>query len=242
MPRVHQMRTDLAQYYHSTKPSLRLQYMTTMDEKVNFEMNGTELLARELNVFTSTKVNQRMITEQIRQLALSNNTAGASIYDLGNIIKADSMADITHTLKAIEEKVNAQRQQDQQAQQEQIQMQEQAAAERQESQQRFIAEQNQLNRESNERVAEVRASVNTATQDLNANEQSDYIDTLEYLDKKNAKQVDQSLARTREVNQQINDQEKNALKNKELQVRQSIADKQVQVASINKNKYDKKKS
>jgi hypothetical protein len=216
--------------------------MTSLDEKINFEINGTDLLARELNIFTSTKVNQKQITEQIRSLALSNNTAGASIYDLGNLIKADSLAEIDHTLKSIEEKVNAQRQQEQQSQQQQIQMQEQAAAERQESQQRFTAEQNQLNRESNERVAEVRASVNTATQDLNANEQSDYIDTLEYLDKKNAKQVDQSLARTREVNQQINDQEKNSLKNKELQVRESIANKQVQVAAMNKNKYDKKQS
>ena len=44
MPRVHQMRTDLAQHYHSTKPSLRLQYITNTEEKVNFEMNGTDLL------------------------------------------------------------------------------------------------------------------------------------------------------------------------------------------------------
>ena len=29
MPRVHQMRTDLAQYYQSTKPSTRLSYITT---------------------------------------------------------------------------------------------------------------------------------------------------------------------------------------------------------------------
>ena len=36
MPRVHQMRTDLAQYYHSTNPSLRLQYISTEAEKVNF--------------------------------------------------------------------------------------------------------------------------------------------------------------------------------------------------------------
>jgi len=31
MPRVHAMRTDLAQWYHSTKPSVRLQHMTTID-------------------------------------------------------------------------------------------------------------------------------------------------------------------------------------------------------------------
>ena len=35
MPRVHQMRTDLAQYYQSTTPSTRLTYITTAAEKVN---------------------------------------------------------------------------------------------------------------------------------------------------------------------------------------------------------------
>ena len=100
MPRVHQMRTDLAQYYHSKKPSVRLQYMTSLDEKVSFEINGTDLMMRELNVFVSTKVNQKQIMEQIKNLAIQNNTAGASIYDLGNIIKADSMSEIDHVIKS----------------------------------------------------------------------------------------------------------------------------------------------
>jgi hypothetical protein len=240
MPRVHQMRTDLAQYYHSNKPSVRLQYMTSMDEKVNFEMNGTELLARELNVFTSTKVNQRMITEQIRQLALSNNTAGASIYDLGNIIKADSMADITHTLKAIEEKVNAQRQQEQEGQQQAIQMQQQAETERQDKRLAFEAEQNQLDRENDLREAEIRSAGYTGMQDMNENKQSDYIDTLKYLDEKNAKSENIALQRDKELNQQVNEQRKANLTQQELQVRERIADKQVQIAAMNKNKYDQK--
>lgn len=240
MPRVHQMRTDLAQYYHSNRPSIRLQYMTAMDEKVNFEINGTELLARELNVFTSTKVNQRMITEQIRQLALSNNTAGASIFDLGNIIKADSMAEITHTLKTIEEKVNAQREQEQQAQQQAIQMQQQAETERQQQKLAFEAEQNQLDRENNLREAEIRSAGYTAMQDANENKQSDYIDTLKYLDEKNARNENISLQRDKEINQQVNEQRKANLQQQELQVRERIADKQVQIAAMNKNKYDSK--
>ena len=39
MPRVHQMRTDLAQYYYSTNPSVRLSYISTEAEKVNFQIN-----------------------------------------------------------------------------------------------------------------------------------------------------------------------------------------------------------
>jgi hypothetical protein len=238
MPRVHQMRTDLAQYYHSTRPSLRMQYMTSMDEKVNFEINGTELLARDLNVFTSTKVNQRMLMEQIRQLAMSNNTSGASIYDLGNILKADSLAEITHTMKGIEEKTNKAKQQEMQAMQQTEQMKQEAETQRQEAMLKAQAEERALDREKDVRVAEIRSAGFTAMKDMNNDGQSDYISTLEYLDKKNAQQSSQQIERDREINRQATEQQKLDLKRQELASRERIAEKQVQVARTNKNKYD----
>ena len=66
MPRVHQMRTDLAQYYHSTKPSVRLQYVTGADEKVNFEIEGSSFLLRDFNIFATTKANHRAVLEQLK--------------------------------------------------------------------------------------------------------------------------------------------------------------------------------
>jgi hypothetical protein len=239
MPRVHQMRTDLAQYYHSTRPSLRLQYVTTMEEKVNFEINGTELLSRDLNVFTSTKVNQRMLMDQIRQLAMSNNTSGASIYDLGNILKADSLAEITHTMKGIEEKNSNAKKQEMEAMQQTEQMKQDAENKRQEAMLKAQAEERALDREKDVRVAEIRSAGFTAMKDMNNDGESDYISTLEYLDKKNAQQSAQQLERDREINRQATDQQKLDLKRQELASRERIAEKQVQVARENKNKYDK---
>lgn len=239
MPRVHQMRTDLAQYYHSTRPSLRLQYMTSMDEKVNFEMNGTELLSRDLNVFASTKVNQRMLMDQIRQLAMNNNTAGASIYDLGNILKADSLAEITHTMKGIEEKTNKAKQQEMQAMQQTEQMKQQAESERQAALLKAQAEERALDREKDIRVAEIRSAGYTAMMDADKDGESDYLKTLDYLDKKNAQQAAQQLNRDKEINRQATEQQKLDLKRQELASRERIAEKQVQVAQTNKNKYDK---
>jgi hypothetical protein len=241
MPRVHQMRTDLAQFYNSNKPSLRLQYMTTLDEKVNFEINGTELLARDMNIFISTKVNQRQIMEQIRQLAINNNTSGASIYDLGNLIKADSLAEITHTLKAVEEKVQGQQQQQMQAQQETEKTRQEGETARQEAELRYKAEQAQLDRDNDVKVAEIRSAGFTAMKDFNENKQSDYIDTLNYLDKRSAKDRDQTIAENRETNRLIENQTTNDLKRQEIQSRKEIADKQLQIALANKNKYDAKK-
>lgn len=241
MPRVHQMRTDLAQFYNSNKPSLRLQYMTTLDEKVNFEINGTELMARDMNIFISTKVNQRQIMEQIRQLAINNNTSGASIYDLGNLIKADSLAEITHTLKAVEEKVQGQQQQQMQAQQETEKTRQEGESARQEAELKYKAEQAQLDRDNDVKVAEIRSAGFTAMKDFNENKQSDYIDTLDFLDKRSAKDRDQTIAENRETNRLIENQTTNDLKRQEIQSRKEIADKQLQIALANKNKYDSKK-
>ena len=101
MPRVHQMRTDLAQFYHSTKPSARLSYMTSADEKVNFEINGTDLLMRDLNIFCTTTANHRAVLRTVKQMAMQNNTTGASIYDLGKLVQSDSIAELNSALKVI---------------------------------------------------------------------------------------------------------------------------------------------
>ena len=240
MPRVHQMRTDLAQYYHSKKPSVRLQYMTSMDEKVNFEMEGTEMLSRELNVFVSTRVNHRQLMEQIRGLAMSNNTSGASIYDLGNIVKADSLAEIDHILKGIEQKTEKARQEEMQAQQQAVQAQQEGENQRQQAELAFKAEQAQLERNKDIQVAEIRAAGYTAMNDRDENQRNDYIDTLEYLDKKNARDKDISLAQEKETNRRVEKQQDNQLKREELETRKKIADTQLQVAKTNKNKYDVK--
>lgn len=241
MPRVHQMRTDLAQYYYSKKPSLRLQYITSMDEKVNFEMNGTELLARDLNIFISTKVNQRQIMEQIRQLALNNNTSGASIYDLGNLVKAESLAEITHTLKAVEEKVQSQQQQQMQSQQEAEKTRQEGENQRQQAELQFKAQQADLDRQADIQVAEIRSAGFGAMKDINENKQSDYLDSLEYLDKRQERQDNKLMNEKRETNRMIENQTANDIKRQEIQTRKEIADKQLQIALANKNKYDSKK-
>jgi hypothetical protein len=112
---------------------------------------------------------------------------------------------------------------------------------RQEAELKFKAEQAQLDREAEIQIAEIRAAGYTGMKDQNLNQQTDYIDTLEYLDKRRAKDRDQSMAETRETNRMIENQTKNDLQRQEIQARKEIADKQVQIALVNKNKYDKKK-
>jgi hypothetical protein len=239
MPRVHQMRTDLAQFYQSTKPSIRLQYITTTDEKINFEMNGTDLLLRDFNIFCSTKTNHRATLEQLKQLALTNNTAGASIYDLGNIMKAESISEVTHILKSAEEKQSAQRQQEMQQQQA---MQEQALqAKTQETMMKmqFESDENEKNRQNDIVIAEIRAAGYGAAVDVNQNQQSDYQDAMKDIRKSEEFQQQMDLKKESASTQKAVNMDKMAIEREKLASQREIANKQLEIARVNKNKYDK---
>jgi hypothetical protein len=242
MPRVHQMRTDLAQYYHSKKPSVRLQYITGKDEKVNFETNGTELLMRDLNIFCTTKTNSRAVMEQLKQLALNNNTTGASIYDLGNVIKSESIAELTGVLKDAEKKSQSAKESEMQQQQE-LQKQMMESQERQKQMDlEFRAGQADLDRQTQLTVAEIRAAGYGAGVDINQNKMSDYQDALEGIRNEQRYQDQMNLKRESEMSKKELGGQKLNIEREKLQTQKEIADKQLQIARENKNKYDVGKS
>jgi len=238
MPRVHQMRTDLAQYYHSTKPSTRLNYITSLDEKKNFEINGTDMLLRELNIFATTKANQRAILEQLKQLAINNNTTGASIYDLGNIVKSDSIAEVTHILKKTEQKSEMIRQQEMQQQQQMQEQALQAQAQQEQAKRDFESSENEKDRQKDLLEAQIRSAGYGAMQDINANSQSDYLDFLDKMKKSDEYQQAINVDVMKENNRTMQAREKNAIEKEKLQTQKDIAATQLQIAQENKNKYD----
>ena len=239
MPRVHTMRTDLAQYYNSTNPSNRLTYMTSAEEKVNFNINGTELLMRDLNIFCSTSANHRSILEQLKQMAMTNNTAGASIYDLGKIVQSDSIAELNSVLKSSQAKQEAQKQQEMQQQQ---QMQQEQLASQEKQKQMVIqgeAENQDKQLQNNITVAEIRAAGYGAAVDVNENELSDYQDAMKDIRDTEQYQDQTNLQRDKDSNRMTIDREKNNIEREKIQAQKEIAEKQLQVAMVNKNKFDK---
>jgi hypothetical protein len=239
MPRVHQMRTDLAQYYHSTKPSARLTYITGADEKVNFQINGTDLLMRDLNIFCSTTANHRSVLEQLKQMAMTNNTAGASIYDLGKIVQADSIAQLNTVLKTSEEKQQKQKQEEMQ-QQQQMQS-EQLASQEKQKQMMIQAEADNQDKQlqNNITVAEIKAAGYGSAVDVNKNEMSDYQDAMKDIRQTEQYQQQTNIARDKQSNENLRHSQKMAIEQEKLQVQKDIANKQLEIARINKNKFDK---
>jgi hypothetical protein len=240
MPRVHQMRTDLAQFYNSTKPSARLTYITGADEKVNFQINGTDLLMRDLNIFCTTTANHRAVLEQLKQMALQNNTTGATIYDLGKIVQSESIAELNTVLKTSEEKQEKQKQAEMQQQQ---QMQQEQLASQEKQQQALIqaeAEKQAKQLENNVVVAEIRSAGFGAAVDVNKNEMSDYQDAMKDIRQSEQYQDQISLQREKQSAENMRSSQKMSLEQQKLQAQREIADKQLQIARENKNRFDKK--
>jgi hypothetical protein len=238
MPRVHQMRTDLAQYYYSTNPSVRLSYINSEAEKVNFQINGTDLLMRDFNIFCTTRTNHRSILDQLKQMALTNNTTGASIYDLGSIIKADSIAEVTDILKDAETKAKAERQEQQQMQQQM--QQEQMAAQQQEEQMKlqFEAQENEKERQKDITVAEIRAAGFGSTVDINENNQSDFQDAMQDIRKRDEYREQMDFKREQAAIQNSTDESKMSIEKDRLATQREIANKNLEIARENKNRYD----
>ena len=242
MPRVHQMRTDLAQFYHSTKPSTRLTYITEADEKVAFQVEGTDLLMRDLNIFCSTTANHRAVLEQLKQMAIQNNTTGASIYDLGKIVQSDSIAEINTVLKMSEKKVQDQKQAEME-QQQQLQQQQLESAEKQKQMEiESAAQRDDKMIQKDITVAEIRAAGYGSMVDINQNQQSDFRDSMKEIRETEQYQGQMDIQRQKQSDDMVKHSQKMDVEQQKLQVQQDIANKQLEIARVNKNKYDVKSS
>jgi hypothetical protein len=242
MPRVHQMRTDLAQYYHSTKPSTRLTYITEADEKVTFQVDGTDLLMRDLNIFCTTTANHRAVLEQLKQMAIQNNTTGASIYDLGKIVQSDSLSEINTVLKISEKRVQEQKQAEMQ-QQQSMQTEQLQSQEKQKQMEIDAATQRDDKMiQKDITVAEIRASGYGAMADVNQNQESDFKDSMKEIRATEQYQQQTDIQRQKQSDDMVRHSQKMDVEQQKLQVQEDIANKQLEIARVNKNKYDSKSS
>ena len=241
MPRVHQMRTDLAQFYYSTNPSVRLSYISTEADKVNFTINGTDLLLRDFNVFATTKTNHRAILEQLKQMALTNNTTGASIYELGNIVKADSIGEVTDILKDSEARVNAQRQEEMQQQRQMQEQQLQAQAQEAQMKAQIEQQEAEKNRQNDITIAEIRAAGYGAGVDINENKVNDYQDTLKDIQQTTQYREQMNMKREEMVSKSSTEAQKLQVERERIAAQTQIAQTQLDIAIQNKNKYDTNK-
>jgi hypothetical protein len=242
MPRVHQMRTDLAQFYQATNPSVRLQHLTSTDERINFEMHGTDLMLRDINVFCTTRAAHRDILEKMKTMSMNNNTTGASIYDLGKMMQSDSLGTLNNTLKTAEDKQMKQRQEDMAHQEKLKQMDVDKAIQEKKMALDHETMEAEKDRRKDLMVAEIRASGFGAMQDLNENKQSDFQDAMQEMKQTTQYQDTVNLNQQKENNKVADNAQKINLKREEMSLKRDLKNQDVVIARENKNQYDKPKT
>ena len=127
-------------------------------------------------------------------------------------------------------------QQQQQMQQEQLQQEQQVEQMKVDTE---MAE-NEKDRRRDILVAEIRAAGYGAGSDINENQISDYKDAMTDIKDTEQYQEQANLQRDKESNRMVIQSQKNQLEREKLQTQKEIADKQLQIAQENKNKYDVK--
>lgn len=167
---------DAEKYIESKKPTSRVQYLNSDAENIIFEIDTDDLLLRRYNIWITSNPDTQRVLEQMRQLALNNNTSGATILDLATIIESTNPRDIKDTLQA--SVLNAQQQQEAQKQHEKELQQQQLQAQAAEAQAKrdFEADQNERDRIARMYQAEVRALGFGKDQDIDGSGVSDVLE------------------------------------------------------------------
>jgi len=116
MPRVYQMILDAGQYYTSMSEEFSDTYINSELDKVYFSVLRTDLLLRDFCVRAQSSVNMRKLMEDLKQLALQDNTMGATFLDKVNTFMASNPSELIESLKKAEDKRMKQQQQEYESQ------------------------------------------------------------------------------------------------------------------------------
>lgn len=195
-------------------------------------------MLRDLNVFATTRADTRAIIEQLKQLAFNSKSGTTSIYDLGNLVKATSISEIDTILKTSQENAENQRREQMQHEQEMLNKQiEEKVAERREKM-AFESQENDKDRQANILQAEIRSAGYGATVDIDKNMQSDYLDAMDQIRKRDEFQQIAEIDRTKMNNQAKFHNDKMLLNQQKLALQKQISDNQLQIARENQTRSE----
>lgn len=251
MQRVRQTMLECAKYIALQNGSADLTYMNDEGERVIFQMDTAKLTLAQLGIFVTNSIDDSIMLEQIRQYVLSDNTIGADVFDKLAMITSKSVSEIYAKLKDATAEREQQEQerikQEQQAQQAQINSNEQMLQRKLD----FDSEQKRLDRESEERMAELKVIGQAQLSEGNGYEELLKVKALQEKEKNSYMKMmndhskdafERNQSQTQMQNSQNESQAKFDLEREKLEVQKSkiLADlkksqNEVLIAKVNKN-------
>ncbi len=235
MPKVHQMRTDLAQFYQSKNPSIRLQYVTKEDEKIMFLLNGNDLTGRDINVICRTRIGMRTLLENIKQMLLRDNTIKLPLWDKIRAIRADDMSDLDGAIASMEQKENKIRQQEMEAEQQQQQADQEHEMQKLQAEQGFEASESQKDRDAENYRAELNAASRAATGQPSGESEQAYLDATKVERQQMQHEDKLSLEREKLVTSSRLEMTNQQIQQQKIQEEAKRTSADIQVAKINNN-------
>lgn len=232
MPRVWAMDINLAQYYNSTNPSLRLQYITSNDEKAFFQIDGTKLLGRDFNAIPKTTVNYRKILQDVKQLLLTNNTSKANIYDLARGIQIPTLTEIRQFMDKLEKKQDTERQQQMDQEQQQHEQEQQMQMQLLQEKQQFEATENEKDRQAKIYEAEIMAASRAAMTRPPEEGEAAYQEGLDRIQAQDNFQQTMNLNREKHLADQNNKQQQLTLAQQKIMAEQNRTKQQLEAAKL----------
>lgn len=244
MQRVRQRMLDAAQYYTTFMDSQRAVYLNEKDENVFLEIEGMENLLPHYNIHLTSRANTRAALQTIAQFLQNENTLDIKPSAKIAALVEQSVPKLLELIRQgeidAELREEAQRAHEQQLQQQQVE----AAQAAQQAEQDFQANENQLDRDSDERVAQIRA-LGGLQSDIDADQQIDSKENLDAFfrqqelgDQRKVASDQLNQKRQADMDKNMVQREKNAI---ELQKAKIAADAALAVAKENKTAAELKR-
>lgn len=220
MREFKQMLLDAEKYMESKKPLSRIKYFNSDEENVMFELDTEGLLLRRFSIYLTTKPDTPRILEQMRQLAIQDNTTGATLLDKAIIIESSNIRDIKDTLAESIRRMEEQQRQQQEARQKEVETQLAAQAEEKERERMFEAQEAEKDRAKDMYIAEVRAMGFAKDNDMDESGINDALEVARF-------NLETQKSYTDIINKQTEAQRKQQMDDKKLSLeQQKMMDKQ----------------
>jgi hypothetical protein len=176
--------------------------------------------------------------EKIQSLAVSNNTAGASIYELGQILESDSLGSLNNKLKEMDKRAQERAQMQAQQEQEVEQMKIQAKKDEMKMEQDHQAREKEKDRRARLLEAEIKSAGYGAMQDVNKNSQSDFMDVLDQVKASEEYQDTMNFKRESESNKATIANRKLDLEQEKVNVARQDSENKLMIAKENQTKSE----
>lgn len=231
---------EAGQYYSSISDSFSDTYINKDLQKVFFAGLKTDLLMKDLSVHANNKANIKKLLNDMKQLALQDNTMGATFLDKVQTIVSSTPSEIIEKLQVAKKE---------QLEQEQIKRDHEK--EMQDKQQQFMDSQRSVQQQHDDNwkertlqnnidVAEVKSMGFNKDNDMNDNGVPDVLETDKFIHKQQYDGAILNFKKQGLENKSLLESQKLQDRQKERDLKQTLKEMDVAIAITNKNQSDVK--